>query len=95
MTERSEEQIGQLRNSFEMQKNMLEERLTKEKESSKRKINTVTEDFEVRQRDDQNKYEEDLEHLQDEIREKEMRNQSIISQAEQENALLMQRCETL
>ena len=55
-----------MRNSFEMQKTMLEERYLKEKENSKKKINSLSEDYEQRMKDDQNRYEEDMELLQDE-----------------------------
>ena len=53
---------------------MLEERLQKEKESTKRKVNGLNEEFEQRLKDESNRYEEDLELLQEEQREKEMRH---------------------
>jgi len=95
LSSKSEEQIAQLRNSFEMQKQMLEERLQKEKESSKKKREAQEKEYEQRLKDEQNGFEQELEFIQENFKEKDQRQMATIHQAEQENALLEQRCDSL
>lgn len=75
MQSKSEEALAQLKNFYEIEKERLEHRLAEDKERFQKKINNMTEEFDQRIRDEQNQHEEDLEMLQEELREKDMRYQ--------------------
>lgn len=91
----TEESLAQLKNFYEIEKERLENRITQEKETHQKRLFSLQEEYETRFKDDQNQQEDDLEMVQEELREKEIQFQAISSQYEHENSLQVQKIESL
>jgi hypothetical protein len=74
MQERSEESLAQLRNFYEIEKEKLEQRIMEERDKNTRRMAHYQEELEIRMRDDIQEKEEEIECLQNELRESEARH---------------------
>lgn len=74
MQERSEESLAHLRNFYEIEKEKLEQRITEERDKNTRRLANYQEELEIRMRDDISEKEEEIECLQNELRESEQRH---------------------
>lgn len=74
MQSKSEESLAQLKNFYEIEKERLENRLAEEKDRALKKQTQLQEEFDSRLRDEQTQHEEDIEMLQEELRENERRH---------------------
>lgn len=70
---------------YESERQRLEQRLSEEKEASRKKHQMTMEEYETRLRDEQSQREEDIEMLQSDIKENEKRHQNNIKQLEYDN----------
>ncbi len=95
MQERSEESLAQLRNFYEIEKEKLEQRIMEERDKNTRRMAHYQEELEIRMRDDIQEKEEEIECLQNELRESEARHQNYVTQMEHELSLKQQMMETL
>lgn len=88
------EQLQNLKQMYENERQRLEMRLSEEKETSRKKHQLTVEEYETRIRDEQLQREEDIEMLQSDIKENENRHQNNIKQLEFDNQLLHQTLQT-
>lgn len=79
MQERSEEALAQLKNFYEIEKETLEQRIGEERDKNTRRLQHYQEELELRMRDDIQEKEEEIECLQNELRESEQRHQSYVT----------------
>eukprot|EP01022_Parablepharisma_sp_SALTPOND_P026536 TRINITY_DN64349_c3_g1_i1.p1 TRINITY_DN64349_c3_g1~~TRINITY_DN64349_c3_g1_i1.p1 ORF type:complete len:1293 (-),score=318.68 TRINITY_DN64349_c3_g1_i1:5706-9584(-) len=91
---RSEESLAQLRNFYELEKERLENRVIEEKEKVERRYAQQLEECEIKMKEEQQMHMEEIEMLQNDLKECEIQHQAIIAQLEQENTLLKQKLET-
>lgn len=69
--EKSEEQLSQLKNFYELERERLERRIQEEKDRAQKRYNHMVEDYELKLREEQELREEDVNKLEDEMRGKE------------------------
>ena len=74
MQERSEEALTQLRNFYEIEKEKLEQRIMEERDKNSRRIQNFQEELEMKMREELQEKEEEMECLQNELRESEARH---------------------
>ena len=95
LNDKAEEQLAQLKNFYEMEKERLEVHAHEEKERATKKMQSLIDEYETRMRDEQSQHEEDLAMLQEEIRDNAQRHQLAVSHAEHDNACLLQKITSL
>lgn len=95
MQKLSEESLAQLKNFYETEKERLEREMNKKTEANQKRISSIQEEYEIRLRDEQNQHEEDLEMIQEELREKEIQLQGLGASFEHEKSMSMQKIESL
>lgn len=69
--------------------------MNKKTEANQKRISSIQEEYEIRLRDEQNQHEEDLEMIQEELREKEIQLQGLGASFEHEKSMSMQKIESL
>ena len=84
-----------MRNFYEIEKEKMEQRLLEEREKGNRRMHHYQEELEVRMREDLQEKEEEIECLQNELRECENRHNSYVTQMEHELSLKQQMMDTL
>lgn len=84
---KSEENLSQLKNFYEIEKERLERRILDEKEKYEKRIANLTEEYETKLKEEQNLNEEELENLKEELREAEIQNNQLTQQYEHEFTL--------
>jgi len=92
---KNDENLAQLRNFYEIEKERLERRITEEKDRAEKKLNNLVEEYEGRIREDQNLHEEELDNIKEELREVEIQNATLTQQYEHELMLRQQTIESL
>lgn len=92
---KSEEDLAQLKNFYETEKDRLEKRLQEEKEKGLRNVEATKEDYEQRMRDEQMQHDDELELLQDDLRDKEAQLQGLSHQFEHEMSMAEQKTANL
>lgn len=85
----------QLKSFFEIERDRLERRLQEERERAQKRYNTAVEDYEQKIREEQGRYEEDLQMFQEEAADKERQANDVITQLDHENSMRQQQIETL
>jgi chromosome segregation ATPase len=92
---KSEEQLAQLRNFYELERDRLEKRILEEKDRNERRFSQFTEEFDLKMKEEQSNYEEEIENLKEELKEQESQSQALIQQYEHELAMRQKTIETL
>jgi chromosome segregation ATPase len=92
---KSEENLSQLKNFYEIEKERLERRIAEEKDKYEKKLAIINEEYESKTREEQQIHEEELENLRDDLRETEMQSNSLTQQYEHELSLRQQTIDTL
>lgn len=93
--DQSENSLKQMKQFYEQQNERNEQKLKTEKTQSTEKINRVHEDYENRLREEQNNHEEEIEMLQEDIRNKEVHINGIEQQFDQQMNLKEQKIQQL
>jgi polyhydroxyalkanoate synthesis regulator phasin len=84
-----------LRSFYEIDKDKVEQRINEEREKANRRMNNYHEELDIRMRDEMQDKDEEIECLQNELRECEQRHQNYVTQMEHELSLKQQMMETL
>lgn len=92
---KNEENLAQLRNFYEIEKERLERRIIEEKERAEKRYSNLMEEYEAKLKEEQNLHEEELDTIKDELRELEIHNASLTQQYEHELMLRQQSIDTL
>ena len=91
MNKNSEETMTQLKNLFESEKNRLEEKLKEEKNKSQKKIQSLTEDYESRLKEQETEYKEENENLQNELSDLNQAHDTFVQNAEHDFQLMTEK----
>eukprot|EP00347_Sterkiella_histriomuscorum_P008409 403345203 len=95
LQERSEKEIATLKSFYELEKEKLEMRLNEEREKAQIRYNNLSEEYDQKLRDEVQDKEEEIECLQNELRENEHLHQGFVQQIEYDIGLKQQMIETL
>lgn len=87
--------MAQLRNFYELERDRLEKRILEEKDRNERRFSQFTEEFDLKMKEEQSNYEEEIENLKEELKEQESQSQTMIQQYEHELAMRQKTIETL
>ena len=91
MNKNSEETMTQLKALFESEKNRLEEKLKEEKNKSQKKIQSLTEDYESRLKEQETEYKEENENLQNELSDLNQAHETFVQNAEHDFQLMTEK----
>jgi len=92
---KNDENLAQLRNFYEIEKERLERRITEEKDRAEKKLSNLTEEYESRIKEEQSLHEEELDNIKEELHEVEIQNATLTQHYEHELMLRQQTIETL
>lgn len=92
---KSEQQLAQLKNLYEVERETLESRIQEEREKCQKKLQLASEEYFEQKRQEQAQYEEEIEGLKEDLREQEQSYHGLVGQYEHELALKQQTIETL
>ena len=95
LNKNSEETINQLKNIYESEKNLFEEKLREEKSKTERKIKALTDEYEKKLSQQETELREEIENLSEDYQLEVENHKNYASQAEHEVGLLQQKIETL
>ena len=87
----TEETMTQLKALFESEKTRLEEKLKEEKNKSQKKIQSLTDDYETRLKDQETELKEENENLQNELSDLNQAHEAFVQNAEHDFQLLTQK----
>ena len=91
MNKNSEETMTQLKALFESEKTRLEEKLKEEKNKTQKKIQSLTEDYESRLKEQESEYKEENENLQNELSDLNQAHETFVQNAEHDFQLMTEK----
>lgn len=95
LQQKSEENLAQLKNMYELEKERLESRLVEEKEKSQKSYNGIVEEYENKLRETEQQYEEEIDNLKEDINAYEVQLSTMQSNYEHELDLKTKNTENL